>query len=169
MTVYPTNVSDLLRSTRTHHQRQGYCKWPFVRNDGQTAHPLYTTWTVMKQRCYSCTHSKWHIYGGRGIQMCTRWYINFWHFVEDMGSRPNGYTLDRIDPNGNYCPENCRWANSYTQAINTRVPRIGNIRELPSGNFEARIGRNGYRYSRTFPTAAQAGEWLLTMNECMEY
>lgn len=81
--------------------------------------PTYITWTKMNDRCNStqCREYKW--YGGRGVTICDRWksYVNF---LSDMGERPEGCSLDRIDVNGNYEPSNCRWVDQKTQANNTR-------------------------------------------------
>lgn len=67
-------------------------------NDGRVKHPLYTTWLTMKDRCNNPRNRHFHNYGGRGIKVCDRWSKNggsgFWAFVEDMGARPDGYTLD---------------------------------------------------------------------------
>ena len=60
----------------------------------KTDHYLYSTWRSMKWRCYGENASDYRLYGGRGIRVCKRWREDFWAFVEDMGDRPEGYTLD---------------------------------------------------------------------------
>jgi hypothetical protein len=75
----------------------------------------------MRQRCNNPKATAYKDYGGRGITACERW-ASFKHFVEDMGPRPSlAYTLDRIDTNGNYTPDNCRWATKLVQATNQRL------------------------------------------------
>jgi hypothetical protein len=81
--------------------------------------PEYHSWSSMIQRCTNPKRDAWPLYGGRGITVCDRWRI-FAAFLEDMGPRPGDTTLDRIDPDGNYEPGNCRWATSILQGRNKR-------------------------------------------------
>lgn len=85
-----------------------------------TKDPTYMSWCAAKNRCYTRNSTKFSEYGGRGIAMCERWRNSFEEFLSDMGERPTGKTLDRIDPNGNYEPLNCRWATPAQQSSNTR-------------------------------------------------
>lgn len=83
-------------------------------------HSLYYTYHNMKARCYRKAHTSYPYYGGRGIKVCDRWQKSFHNFLEDMGDRPEGHTLDRRETNGDYTPDNCRWADSATQGLNKR-------------------------------------------------
>lgn len=80
----------------------------------------YSTWNGMKSRCYCTSGQSWAHYGGRGITVRARWRRSFKYFMRDMGPRPEGTSLDRIDVNGNYEPKNCRWATAHVQATNRR-------------------------------------------------
>lgn len=87
---------------------------------GRKSSPEYSSWQAMKTRCLNEKAANYHLYGGRGIEICSRWQHSFKNFLGDMGKRPDGTSLDRIDPNGNYEPGNCRWVDAREQRKNVR-------------------------------------------------
>lgn len=107
---------------------------------GKTKHPLYDVYMEMLARCHRPVHKRFADYGGRGITVCERWRADFWAFVADMGERPDGLSIDRIDNDKGYFPANCRWANQSTQSKNRR--RHGyETRTRIAGRFAPGTGR----------------------------
>lgn len=83
--------------------------------------PTYNSWRAMLARCKSSAHKQFKDYGGRGIKVCDQWK-SFEIFLSDMGARPVGTSIDRIDTSGNYDPTNCRWSTATEQNRNKRKP-----------------------------------------------
>jgi hypothetical protein len=90
-----------------------------IRTHNKSRSSTYKSWQMMWQRCTNVLNTNYGRYGARGVSVCDRWR-SFEAFLEDLGERPDGTSLDRIDTRGNYESRNCRWANQKIQANNTR-------------------------------------------------
>lgn len=91
---------------------------------GGASSATYKSWACMIQRCENPKATGYRLYGGRGISVCDRWRNSFENFLSDMGERPYGTSIDRINSYGNYEPSNCRWANDFMQLNNTSRNRF---------------------------------------------
>ena len=124
---------------------------------------LYSLFWTMHDRCERPNTVYYKNYGGRGIKVCDRWsgVYGLRHFIDDMGVPPKGYSLDRIDVNGNYEPSNCRWASPYVQTTNTTVTRKYSSRPGVTYNkfkkvWWAYIKINGKRHVKIAHTEQEA-------------
>lgn len=149
----------LIDHLRSGHTKSCGCNKPKVLKDSATTHGFsktraYKCYYNMLKRCYNVNCDKYSYYGGRGITVCDRWRegsSGFLNFLEDLGECPKMYTLDRIDPDGNYEPGNCRWASKSTQSFNKR--KVAD--SLRTGvkyyaSFDKYIAHIGFNYEKIY-------------------
>lgn len=137
--------------------------YPSVRKRKPHECPTYTSWAHMKYRCDNKNFKQFKDYGGRGILYHPSW-AEYSNFLIDMGHRPQGTTLDRIDNSKGYCKDNCRWATKYEQALNKRPysrskSTLPGTRKRSSGRWSSQININGKKYHLgTYDTEQEANE-----------
>jgi len=127
--------------------------------------PIFRTWANMRQRCYNPNSPQYPNYGGRGISICERWN-DFNTFVQDMGPRPDGHSIDRIDVDGNYEPSNCRWATNSEQLSNRR-PIVYYKRTQTRPMRYITHNRQGYRLCMTLKSKHTYDKKSLTFEEAI--
>jgi len=137
-------------------------KWLIDKNKthGLTGHPLHNLWFKIKERCENPNCSSYHNYGGRGIVMCERWQI-FQNFYDDMiVGYSKGLEIDRINNNGNYEPNNCRWVSHRVNTQNTRNTKLSVeiVAEIRESNLPAPFFAKKYNTSRGVINAARSGK-----------
>lgn len=168
-----TNFVTEGKSLRTNNTRSCGCLQRDITGDSRRSHGMsetriYSIWCNMRTRCQNPNSERYPDYGGRGIEICKRWQ-SFQDFYADMGDPPSKtHTLDRIDNDGNYCPENCRWATPSEQNSNTKANHVieydgkkmtitqwGKYVGIKYITIFARIDRLGWSVERALTTPAK--------------
>lgn len=130
----------------------------------------YKTWQSMKRRCYTPNTPRYMDYGGRGITVCDEWKDNFLQFLADMGRRPSsGHSIDRLDNNGPYNPDNCVWASRTQQSRNRRSNHMITYKgetkcltewaeqfDIAASTLAARINTYGWSVEKAFTTPVKS-------------
>jgi hypothetical protein len=129
-----THSCGCLRRERTSAMGQKWRKHGHSLDRKGNPTPTYNSWQGMKQRCLDANAANYDLYGGRGITICSRWLgpQGFQNFLADLGERPAGTSLDRINSDGHYTPENTRWATAKEQGRNRRTTKlnVSKVREI---------------------------------------
>lgn len=165
------NICQACRWWAKHHAGEKRVSPVRIRDGIKTSHPVeYTAYRHLHGRCENPHNAKYKNYGGRGIRVCERWSgpYGFHHFYEDMGDRPDGCSIDRIDVDGDYCPENCRWADSRIQQANRTIKRkyssqLGVTYNKSLSRWVSTLHANGkthVKYSKTEVDAIKARKEL---------
>lgn len=131
---------------------------------GNSRSITYITWSNMKARCFNKKHKWYPRYGGRGITVCKRW-LSFENFLKDMGCKPNGMTLERVNNNKGYCKSNCQWAtvqeNAENRSTTDWISYDGQVHSLstwarilsiPQPTLWKRLKKYGWGIVRAFTT-----------------
>lgn len=134
---------------------KGQQGWP--KRHGLTKTKVHMAWRQMKKRCLNPKCAMYKHYGGRGITICERW-LSFDNFFADMGHPPEGMSLERVDNEGNYCPENCKWATRIEQLNNTRKTRKVSINGISKSLTE--WARESHTTSHYIKQLALKMDWI---------
>lgn len=139
---------------------------------GNTTHghgygtPEYRSYWAMISRCYNHRNSSFMNYGGRGVEVCDSWLLSFEEFLRDMGTRPEGTSIERLSVDGDYTPENCCWASASEQQRNKRLQR--NNRSGTTGiSFDS--ARNRWKVCITLPDNKRYYNRFLSKEEALKF
>jgi hypothetical protein len=130
-----------------------------AKTDARRRDPLYSRWNCMVQRCHNPRNPSFRNYGGRGIEVCPQWRDSFARFIADMGNPPTPeHTIDRIDNDDGYKPENCRWATPAQQLRNRRgnIQLTAHGRTMTAKDWAQATGIDYQRLTKTYRTEGQA-------------